>query len=93
LKQRAEQKVTDQMLAQAADRFPKQTPTSKEGYLYRTIFDTIFRNPTACLTVPVGPSIACSTPAAFNWSQEFKNMDDPSGRAVKGVHVCAINEI
>ncbi|MDA9444570.1 asparagine synthetase B [Bradyrhizobium sp. CCBAU 51745] len=93
LKQQAAQTVSDEMLARAADRFPKQTPTSKEGYLYRMIFDTIFKNPTACLTVPVGPSIACSSPAAFRWSQEFTKMDDPSGRAVKGIHVRAIDAI
>jgi asparagine synthase (glutamine-hydrolysing) len=81
------------MMADVARRFPRQTPTSKEGYLYRTIFDGIFKNPTACLTVPVGPSIACSTPTAFRWSQEFAKMDDPSGRAVKGVHLDAINTI
>lgn len=93
LKRHAEEKVTDQMLAEAAHRFPRQTPSSKEGYLYRTIFDSIFKNPTACFTVPVGPSIACSTPTAFRWSEAFANMDDPSGRAVKGVHVCAIDTI
>src|SRR5229473_1129029 len=65
LKRQAEEKVTDEMMADVAQRFPQQTPTSKEGYLYRTIFDSIFKNPTACLTVPVGPSIACSTPTAF----------------------------
>jgi asparagine synthase (glutamine-hydrolysing) len=86
LKRQAEEQVTDEMVAAAAERFPRQTPTSKEGYLYRSIFDSIFKNPTACLTVPVGPSIACSTPQAFLWSQEFAKMDDPSGRAVKGVH-------
>jgi asparagine synthase (glutamine-hydrolysing) len=86
LKQQAEEKVSDAMLAQAAERFPVQTPSSKEGYLYRAIFDELFHNPTAALTVPVGPSIACSTPTAFRWSQEFAKMDDPSGRAVKSVH-------
>ena len=89
LKQQAEEQVTDKMMATVAERFPLQTPTSKEGYLYRTIFDSIFKNPTACLTVPVGPSIACSTPQAFRWSQQFAKMDDPSGRAVKGVHTDA----
>jgi asparagine synthase (glutamine-hydrolysing) len=93
LKRDAEEKVTDEMMADVAQRFPQQTPTSKEGYVYRTIFDGIFKNPTACLTVPVGPSIACSTPTAFRWSQEFAKMDDPSGRAVKGVHTYAINTI
>ena len=93
LKHDAEEKVTDEMMADVAQRFPQQTPSSKEGYLYRTIFDSIFKNPTACLTVPVGPSIACSTPTAFRWSQEFAKMEDPSGRAVKGVHLDAINTI
>ncbi|WP_229157723.1 asparagine synthase B [Bradyrhizobium brasilense] len=93
LKHQAENKVSDQMLAEASKRFPRQTPTSKEGYFYRTIFDSIFNNPTACLTVPVGPSIACSTPTAFLWSQQFASMNDPSGRAVKGIHVQAIDHV
>ena len=93
LKLQAEERVTNEMMADVAQRFPQQTPTSKEGYLYRTIFDRIFKNPAACLTVPVGPSIACSTPAAFRWSQEFATMDDPSGRAVKGVHLDAISTV
>ena len=90
LKSHAEKSVTDEMMAAVASRFPLQTPSSKEAYFYRSIFDSIFRNPTACLTVPVGPSVACSTPTAFRWSQEFAKMDDPSGRAVKGVHRNAI---
>lgn len=93
LKCHAEVSVTDQMMADVAKRFPQQTPTSKEGYLYRTIFDSFFKNSTACLTVPVGPSIACSTPTAFRWSQQFAKMDDPSGRAVKGVHIHAVDKI
>ena len=91
LKRRAEDTISNEMMARAAQRFPQQTPTSKEGYLYRTIFDKLFRNPTACLNVPVGPSIACSTPTAFRWSQEFAKMDDPSGRAVQSIHQAAVN--
>lgn len=87
LNKQAESYVSDVMMAEAAQRFPRQTPTSKEGYWYRSIFDSIFKNSTACLTVPVGPSIACSTPTAFRWSQEFAKMNDPSGRAVTGVHL------
>jgi asparagine synthase (glutamine-hydrolysing) len=93
LKQQAEQAVTDGMLEEAKERFPQQTPSSKEAYLYRTIFDACFKNPTAALTVPVGPSIACSTPTAFRWSKEFERMNDPSGRAVKSVHKDAIVSI
>jgi asparagine synthase (glutamine-hydrolysing) len=90
LKAHAEKMVTDAMMAKVEERFPKQTPSSKEGYLYRTMFDERFKNPTAALTVPVGPSIACSSATAFRWSQEFAKMDDPSGRAVKSVHKDAV---
>jgi asparagine synthase (glutamine-hydrolysing) len=93
LKKQAEELVTDEMFAHVAERFPVQTPTSKEGYLYRSFFDERFKNPTAALTVPVGPSIACSSPTAFRWSQEFAKMDDPSGRAVKGVHLDAVDNV
>jgi asparagine synthase (glutamine-hydrolysing) len=93
LKKRAEETITDAMMAKASETFPLQTPTSKEGYFYRRIFDGHFTNPTAPLTVPVGPSIACSTPAAFAWSKEFSNMNDPSGRAVKSVHKNAVEKI
>jgi asparagine synthase (glutamine-hydrolysing) len=93
LKQHAAATVTDQMMADVAKRFPQQTPTSKEGYLYREIFDRTFKNPTACLNVPGVPPIACSTPTAFRWSEQFAKMDDPSGRAVKGVHRQAVDTV
>jgi asparagine synthase (glutamine-hydrolysing) len=86
LKARAEEEVSDEMMALAAERFPTQTPDSKEGYRYRAIFDEIFLCPTAPMTVPVGPSIACSTPTAFRWSKMFSDMNDPSGRAVTSIH-------
>ncbi|MDE1852040.1 MAG: asparagine synthase B [Candidatus Micrarchaeota archaeon] len=86
LKKHAEEHVTDKMMADAKRRFPKQTPTSKEQYYYREIFDELFKNEQAPLTVPVGPSIACSTPRAMEWNKAFKDMADPSGRAVIGVH-------
>jgi asparagine synthase (glutamine-hydrolysing) len=31
-------------------------------------------------------SVACSTAIALEWDAAFKGMNDPSGRAVKGVH-------
>jgi asparagine synthase (glutamine-hydrolysing) len=74
------------MMGEAAKRFPKRTPTSKEQYYYRSIFDELFTSKSAPLTVPVGKSIACSTPTAARWSKEFKGMEDPSGRAVASVH-------
>lgn len=84
--------ITDSMMADVKKSFPKQTPTSKEQYYYRSIFDEFFKSRSAPLTVPVGPSIACSTPTAIRWSKEFKGMEDPSGRAVVSVHLRGIRK-
>lgn len=86
LKKNAEDQVSEEMMAHAKEKFPLQTPGTKEEYFYRSIFDSLFSNKTAPLTVPVGPTIACSTPTAFRWSKEFANRADPSGRSVKTVH-------
>ncbi len=87
LKKHAEEHITDEMMAVAATRFPVSTPNSKEQYYYRLIFDELFKSRAAAATVPVGPSIACSTPTAIRWSKEFAGMADPSGRAVANVHL------
>jgi len=86
LKANAEKEVSDEQLKTAAYRFPYNTPTTKEAYLYRSIFHTHFPQEAAAKTVPGGPSIACSTPAAIEWEAAWKNMADPSGRSVLGVH-------
>jgi asparagine synthase (glutamine-hydrolysing) len=91
LKAHTESTVTNEMMARAKERFPIQTPSSKEEYYYRQIFDTYFTCPTAALTVPVGPTIACSTPTAFRWSKEFAQHADPSGRSVKA-HEQTVNK-
>ena len=92
LKENAEEKVTNNMLENAERKFPIQTPTTKEGYYYREIFEEMFPSVEAVLTVEAGPSIACSSPVAFRWSREFEKMDDPSGRAVR-VHNQAVKEV
>jgi len=43
----------------------------------------------ARLTVPGGPSIACSTAKAVEWDAAWSKNLDPSGRAALGVHVSA----
>ncbi|MEM3839428.1 MAG: asparagine synthase-related protein, partial [Candidatus Micrarchaeaceae archaeon] len=90
LKQLAEREVTDKEFKMANERFPERTPTSKEQYYYRTIFEELFHNKSAILTVPVGPSVACSTPRAMRWDEKFITMNDPSGRAVIGIHKDAL---
>ena len=91
LKDVAEAEISDQMFASAANRFPHNTPTTKEGYRYRMIFEEFFPGEAAEKTVPGGKSIACSTERAMNWDQTFSQRADPSGRAA-GVHDSAYDE-
>lgn len=88
LKEVAKEQVSDQQLQTANFRFPYNTPNSKEAYLYREIFEELFPLTSAAECVPGGPSVACSSAKAIKWDEEFRNMDDPSGRAV-GVHQSA----
>ncbi|MCP4501676.1 MAG: asparagine synthase B [Deltaproteobacteria bacterium] len=90
LKEQAESTVSDADFAAAAKRFPVGTPTTKEGYFYRAIFEERFSSDEAAATVPVGPSVACSSPAAIAWDASFASQADPSGRAVLGVHDDAV---
>lgn len=86
LKAHAEARVSGQEMENARFRFPHNTPDSKEGYLYRSIFEEHFPLPAAAETVPGGKSVACSTPEALAWDASFAAMNEPSGRAIKGVH-------
>ena len=86
LKAHVEKEVSDQLFEAAAFRFPINTPLTKEAYFYRAIFEEHFPLESAALCVPYGKSVACSTPKALEWDEQFKLMADPSGRAVMGVH-------
>lgn len=89
LKQAADEKVSDAQFAVREKRFPVNTPVTKEEYWYREMFETLFPSETAARTVPHEASIACSTAKALEWDAAWKNIDEPSGRAMKGVHVKA----
>lgn len=86
LKALAESQVSDDMMKNAKRRFPINTPMNKEEYFYRSIFEECFPSQTAAQCVPSVPSVACSTAEALEWDASFKQMNDPSGRAVKDVH-------
>ncbi|HAB27183.1 MAG: asparagine synthase B [Xanthomarina sp.] len=86
LKEVVAAEVTDEQLANAKYKFPIQTPTSKEEFYYRSIFAEHFPSDTAALSVPQEASVACSTQIALEWDEAFKNMNDPSGRAIAKVH-------
>ena len=90
LKAHAEARVSDADFGEATQRFPINTPTTKEGYFYRDLFERVFPGDACAKTVPGGKSIACSTPAAIAWDAAFANAADPSGRAVAGVHASAL---
>ena len=86
LKQITSEAVTDEQMAHAAERFPINPPLNKEEYYYRSIFAEHFPSDSAARSVNQEASVACSTAIALEWDAAFKNMNDPSGRAVKGVH-------
>ena len=86
LKKITSEAVTDEQMAHAAERFPVNPPLNKEEYYYRSIFAEHFPSDSAARSVNQEASVACSTAIALEWDAAFKNMNDPSGRAVKGVH-------
>ena len=86
LKQITASAVSDEQMAYAAERFPINPPRNKEEYYYRSIFAEHFPSDSAARSVPSVPSVACSTAEALAWDEAFKNMNEPSGRAVKDIH-------
>ena len=86
LKKITSEAVSDEQMAHAAERFPINPPLGKEEYYYRSIFAEHFPSESAARSVNQEASVACSTAIALEWDAAFKNMNDPSGRAVKGVH-------
>ena len=90
LKQITASAVSDEQMEHAAERFPINPPRNKEEYYYRSIFAEHFPSDSAALSVPSVPSVACSTAEALAWDASFKNMNEPSGRAVAGIHEAAL---
>ena len=86
LKKMTSEAVSDEQMAHAAERFPINPPLCKEEYYYRSIFEEHFPSASAARSVNQEASVACSTAIALEWDEAFKNMNDPSGRAVKGIH-------
>jgi len=81
------QEVSNKQMENAQYRFPINTPKSKEEYYYRSIFSELFPQEDAARCVPNQTSIACSTETAIKWDKSFADSADPSGRAVKSVHL------
>ncbi|MET1254409.1 asparagine synthase B [Aliikangiella maris] len=92
LKDYAEAQISDIEMQRAEIDYPINTPDTKEGLLYRKLFESKFKSNSAAATVPGGKSIACSTKEALAWDASFANNSDPSGRAVAGVHADAVSK-
>lgn len=86
LKEMTNQKVSDAEFAQREKRFPVNTPSTKEEYFYREIYEKLFPSPTAALCPPHEAGVACSTAKALEWDEAWKSSNEPSGRAISGVH-------
>ena len=86
LKKITAEAVSDDQIAHAAERFPINPPANKEEYYYRSIFEEHFPSESAARSVPQEASVACSTAIAREWDEAFKKLNDPSGRAIAGVH-------
>jgi asparagine synthase (glutamine-hydrolysing) len=71
--------VTDAQLAGAEAEFPYNTPTTKEAYFYRSIFNKYYPQVSAAQTVR-------------KWIPKWQENQDPSGRA-NAAHVQADVEI
>jgi asparagine synthase (glutamine-hydrolysing) len=87
LKKITAEAISDEQMRRSAERFSVNPPQNKEEYYYRSIFEEHFPSQQAAQTVPSVPSVACSTPEALAWDAAFQNLNDPSGRAVGGVHI------
>ena len=86
LKEVTNSKVSDAEFAQREKRFPVNTPSTKEEYYYREIYEKLFPSPTAALCPPHEAGVACSTAKALEWDEAWKNANEPSGRVIGGVH-------
>ena len=86
LKKITEEKVSDAEFARRENRFPVNPPKTKEEYYYREIYSRLFPSDSAAKCVPHEAGVACSTAKALEWDAAWKNMDEPSGRAIAGVH-------
>jgi len=92
LKEVTDKAISDKQFATIKNRFPINTPATKEEAYYRIIFSNAFPSEAAANCVPHEASIACSTATALKWDASFTAQNEPSGRAIAGVHESAYKE-
>jgi len=88
IKEYAEQKYPHFNIDEACNIYPIKTPRTAEEFLYRNIFNEIFEPNEMTMmnwinnTVSWEKSISCSSEKALQWSKEWQNRADPSGRSL-----------
>ena len=85
LKAYAETNISDSVFALAATTM-MNAPRTKEGLVYRHLFNTHYPLIWQRNTVAATPSVACSTERAMQWSKAWVGLDDPSGLTIHDVH-------
>lgn len=78
LKAHAESQISDEEFARCADVFADDTPTTKEGLLYRKLFVSMFPGP-------------CCRETVSHWVPTWGASADPSGRAQQ-IHMAPLEE-
>jgi asparagine synthase (glutamine-hydrolysing) len=82
LKETADNSISDKAFAIREDLFPVNTPKTKEGFLYRSIFEKMFKMSGAVDSVKYEDTVACSSANALKWIPHSVNNTDASGRSV-----------
>ncbi|MEM7675178.1 MAG: asparagine synthase-related protein, partial [Myxococcota bacterium] len=88
LGEHAAARVSKEQWARREEQFPQDPPTTPELYWMRSLFEEAFvdraAGRTPLCTVGTGRSIACSTPEAMQWKEEWSKMaGDISGRTMR----------
>ena len=86
LKEVVAKEVSDEQLANAKLNSHYKHQLQKKSIIIVLFLHEHFPSDAAALCVPQEASVACSTKIALEWDEAFKNMNDPSGRAVASVH-------
>jgi len=79
--QEASSLVKDDDLAVAEEKYPFQTPRTKEAYRYRKIFEELFKCDGKHFVKYDNNTVACSTKIGAEWCKDMKR--DPTGNYVK----------
>jgi asparagine synthase (glutamine-hydrolysing) len=81
LKELGESQISDYQMKLVNQIYPKNTPNTKEEFLYRTIYESLFSKTTIDV-VNFEKSIACSTASALKWEKLQNQTYDPSGLCI-----------